>query len=344
MVEDIFTLELSENKVKVVESQVKNNAIEVVNMGMDDIDPLFFITDSNTIIEKTAKIASNLIKQLKIDKKTVRIVIPDSYSYNNFIEMPDINEKELLAAVKYQADQLIPMPLDQVNVDIEIIFNNPQTKKLLALLSASSKKTIEKVEKMSEYMGLYPDTLETETSAIARLIHTLLKTQKPPPNKNQGFVIINMQQSTSSVYFVLETQAATIYAYNFKTGIDLFKKELQINLNIDLKKSNDLLTNIGLSKTSSYNLQQILTPSIKSFISEIEKSINEIIKKQKLQIQHIYLINETVKIHALDEFIGKYFSIPTSQFNIYPFLVKNNVVDFFKDKLGYFMATIGASI
>src|SRR3989339_899010 len=109
MAEDIFTLELSENKVKVVESQVKNNAIEVVNMGMDDIDPLFFITDSNTIIEKTAKIASNLIKQLKIDKKTVRIVIPDSYSYNNFIEMPDMNEKELLAAVKYQADQLIPM-------------------------------------------------------------------------------------------------------------------------------------------------------------------------------------------------------------------------------------------
>jgi Tfp pilus assembly PilM family ATPase len=236
------------------------------------------------------------------------------------------------------------MPLEQVNIDIEIVFNNVQTKKLLALLCAASKKTIEKIEKLSEYMGLYPDTLETETSAIARFINTVLKTQKPPINKNQGFVVINVGRTSTSIYFILETQALMIYAYNFKTGLDLFKKELQINMNIDANKADSLLTHVGLSKSSSYNLQQILTPSIKSFIVEVEKSINEIAKKHKLQIKNIFLINEAVKIHTLDEFIGKYFSIPTSQFNIYPFLIKNNVVDFFKDKLGYFTAAVGASV
>jgi len=305
---------------------------------------LFYVTDSENIIEKAAKTTSNLIKQLKITKKTLRVVLSDSFSYNKFIEMPDVTEKELLSAIKYQADQFVPMPLDQVNIDIEIVFDNPQVKKLLALLCASSKKIIGKVEKFSEYMGLYPDTLETETSAIARLINTIFLSKKPTLNKNHGFIIINMQPSTSSIYFILESQALMIYSYNFKTGLDLFKKELQINMNVDKKKSEDLLAHIGLSKSGSYNLQEILTPSTKSFVQEVEKSINEIVKKHKLNVTNIYLINDAVKIHALDEFISKYFSIPCSQFNIYPYLVKNNIVDFFKDKLGYFSAVIGASV
>jgi len=344
MNENAFTIELSENKVRIVEAEIQNNTIKVINMGMDNISPMFFNSDLENVIENTAKIVANLIKQLKISKKTIRVVLPDSFSYNSFFEMPDINEKELLSAIKYQADQFIPVPLEQVNIDIEPISKNLEAKKVLALLCASPKKTIEKIEKLAEYIGLYPDTLETETSSIARFINTILKKQKPPDNKNQGFLLVNVGTISTSVYFILEAQGLMTYVYNFKTGLDLFKKELQINMNIDEKKSDDLLTHIGLSKSSSYNLQQILTPSIKSFIVEMEKSINEISKKRKLEIRNIYLMNEAVKIHALDEFIAKYFSIPTSQFNITPYLFKNNVVDFFKDKLSYFVAPIGASI
>lgn len=344
MAEDIFTLELSENHIKVVEASLRNNQIEVINMGINEIDPLFFVSDNENVIEKTAKTASNLIKQLKIVKKTLRIILSDSFSYNKFIEMPDISEKELLSAIKYQADQFVPMPLDQVNIDLEIVFENPQMKKLLALLCASPKKMIGKIEKFAEYMGLYPDILETETSAIARFVNTILQSKQPITNKNQGFIMINMHPGSSSVYFILESQALMIYSYNFKTGLNLFKKEIQINMNVDKKKSEDLLTHIGLAKTGSYNLQQVLMPSIKSFVGEVEKSINEIVKKHKLQVSHIYLINDAIKIHAFDEFISKYFSIPSSPFNLYPYLVKNNVVEFYKDRLSYFTAAIGASI
>ena len=99
-----------------------------------------------------------------------------------------------------------------------------------------------------------------------------------------------------------------------------------------------------MSKTSSYDIQKILTPSIKSFVEEVDKSINEITKKHNLKINNIYLINEAINFHALDEFIGRYFSIPTTYLNIYNLLAKNNVVNYFKDKLGFFIPAIGASL
>ena len=342
--ENLFTIEIGETSVRIVDAQSKNSALEIKNMGITDLDPLFYTSESESIIDKTAKSIKTLIKQLKITKKDVRVVIPDTYSYSNFIEMPDVNEKELLSAVKYQADQFIPLPLEQVNIDIEIVFKNPKTKKLLALLSAAPKKTITKITGLCERLGIYPDSLETETSATARFIHNLFRTKTPSADKNSGFVIINLGYSSSSLYFVLETPGLMIYTHNFKIGFNIFNKELQINMNIDAKKSNDLINHIGLSKSSSYDIQKILSPSIKSFAEEVDKSINEITKKHNLKITNIYLINEAIKFHALDEFIGRYFSIQTTYLNIYNLIPRNSVVNYFKDKLGFFIPAIGASI
>ncbi|MFH1826956.1 MAG: pilus assembly protein PilM [bacterium] len=339
-----FTIDIGEARIKIVDSQIKDGGFNIKNMGIADIDPLFFTSDAESATDNIAKVVKSLIKQLKIVDKNVRFVIPDTFSFNSFIEMPDVNEKELLSVIKYQADQFIPLPLDSVNLDIEIIFKNPKTKKLLALLSASSKKIIEKINIVSEKTGLFPQSLETETSATARFIHNIFKPKTPSNEKNSGFVIINMGLVSSSIYYILENPSLMIYSHNFKLGFNIFNKTLQININVDSKKGSDLLKHIGLSKNSSYDVRKILTPSIKSLASEIDRSINNITKKNNLKINNLYLINEAINFHALDEFIGRYFSIPTSYLNIYNILPKNNVVDYFKDKLGFFIPAIGASI
>ena len=342
--DNLFTIDFGETSVKIVDTQVKDSTFEVKNMGITDNDPLFYLSDQESVIAKTTRNIKTLIKQLKIIDKNVRLVIPDTFSYSNFIEMPDVNEKELLSTVKYQADQFIPLPLEQVNIDIEIIFKNPKTKKLLALLSAAPKKLIAKITGVCEQIGLIPDSLETETSATARFINSLLKTSKPTADKNSGFVIINLGYTSSSLYYILESPSLMIFTHNFKIGFNIFNKEIQINMNANAKKSSDLLKHIGLSKTSSYDMQKILTPSIKSFAEEVDKSITEITKKHNLKINNIYLVNEAINFHALDEFIGRYFSIPTTYLNIYNLLAKNNVVNYFKDKLGFFIPAIGASL
>src|SRR3989344_4656215 len=190
--DNLFTIDFGETNIKIVDTQFKNSVFEIKNMGITDNDPLFYFSDQESVIAKTTSNIKTLIKQLKIIDRDVRLVIPDTFSYSNFIEMPDVNEKELLSTVKYQADQFIPLPLEQVNIDIEIIFKNPKTKKLLALLSAAPKKTIAKITGLCERLGIYPDSLETETSATARFIHNLFRTKTPSADKNSGFVILKL--------------------------------------------------------------------------------------------------------------------------------------------------------
>src|SRR3990167_3086933 len=105
MANDFFCIDLGESFIRISDIKKAGNLFEAKSLGMIDVDPVFFRAEAEGVTEKQAAVLSKAIAQLKITKKNVNIVIPDSYSYNQFIETPKLNEKELLSAIKYQADQ-----------------------------------------------------------------------------------------------------------------------------------------------------------------------------------------------------------------------------------------------
>ena len=343
MANDFFCIDLGESFIRISDIKKAGNLFEAKSLGVIYVDPVFFRAEAEGVTEKQAAVLSKAIAQLKITKKNVNIVIPDSYSYNQFIETPKLNEKELLSAIKYQADQFIPMPLEEINLDIEILKDDEKNKKILTLIAAAPKKIVSKVESLAEYAGLAPQTIETEISAIGRLIGDVFKPQAKTETP-QGFLFINLNFSSTSVYFFDKSLGILVFSYNFSIGYNLFLKEIQINLNVDQKKAIELLKTLGMSKNASYNLQAILTPVVKDFLGEIQKAITLLKQKYNTQVTNIYTFNETSRFHALEEIIGKYFAIPTSNFNLYSMFAKNSTVDALKNDLGFFVPSIGANL
>ncbi|MBI2051949.1 pilus assembly protein PilM [Candidatus Roizmanbacteria bacterium] len=344
MASNFFCLDLGESYIKVADIIKKGDLFEAVNLGMIETDQTFFRGESEKIIEKQAAIITKLLAQLKLVKKNVNIIIPDSYSYNQFVQMPHLNEKELLSAIRYQADQFIPMPLEEINLDIEIIREDEKNNKLLTLIAASPKKITEKVEKLIEYAGLAPQSIETEISAVGRTVSEIFKKIQAPSQTTSGILLININLTTSSLYFFDHREGLLTFSFNFNVGYNLFLKEIQVNLNVDQKKAEELLKNFGFAKNTSYELQTILTPVIKDFLSEIQKALTLLKEKGASQIGKMYVFNEALRFHAVEEIIKRYFAIPTAPFDLYPFFVKNNVVESFKNQLGFFVSSVGGNL
>lgn len=344
---DFFCLDLGETQIRIGQFRPKGTTFEATNLALLEMDPLFYRTDSEQIIQKTASSISKTLDQMKIKTKAVRTIIPDSVSYNRFLEMPKLNEKELVSAIRYQADQFIPMPIDDVNLDLEVVHENPQTNKTLVLLSASPKTTIEKVKNVLEYSGLLPESIEPETSALARFLSEINKmegTKTSQPQQAKGFILINLNLSSTSIYYFDQTLGLMTHSNNFNTGYSLFLKEIQVNLNVDAKKATDLLKSFGLAQSSSYHLENILTASLRDFLSKIDRSVKEIININKSQVTNIFLVNDALKFNSLEGIVGKFFGIPSRFFDLDPYLVKNKMVDFFKNDIVYFMSSLGGSL
>lgn len=344
MAKDFFVLDIGESLTRVADIHVSGGKFVADSLGMVETDELFFKSESETSVQKQSESIKKLVEQLKIKKKTVHIILPDVHTFSRFVEMPKLNEKELLSAIKYQADQFIPMPLEDTNIDIEVVHEDLKSAKLTTLISAAPKKLVNKIENMVEFIGLVPEAIETEISAIARLSGQLFKKTGPQTDQKSCVLLINVGVNSTTLYGFDQSNGILIYNHLFNVGLSLFVKEIQVNLNIDSNKAAELLKAIGVSKNASYSLDSILAAAVKDFLTEIQKAIAVLSSTYGLSLSGIYLFQDAQKFFELDKLVGKAFGAPASYLDLYPYFEKNSMVDFFRSQLSYFVSTIGGNL
>jgi len=330
MVDYYFCLDIGESFTKIADVKKTGNLLEVVNIGYIESDPNFYPTEGEKVIENQTNTIKKLLTSLKITKKNVNIIIPDALSYSQILEMPRLNEKELISAIKYQADQFIPMPIEEANIDIEILSDNEETKKLLVLMIAAPKKIVEKIQGAVEGAGLIPDAIENELSATARFLSEFYS--QIYRNKTDASVIVNLSLNSCSLYFFDSKSQLVLINHTFPIGYRLFLKEIQVNLNIDEKKAIEVL------KAYNNSIANIEEPILKEFQFEIKRFINLIADKYHYTVNRVCLINEAVRFPALASIISAELLNPRSLFQNSP------LTETLGSDLSMFITTIGGNL
>lgn len=340
MADTFFSLDLSESYIKVLDAEKSGNMFDVLSLGFVPALPNFYSGDTEKIIFSQADAVAKLVSDAKIKKRNVNIIIPDTVSYSQIIEMPILNEKELLSAIKYQADQFIPLPIDETSLDIEILFEDKKNRKNTVLIVATSQTTIAKIEKLTEASGLIPQTVETELSAMSRLFSEFYKEK----NENSISIIANFGFSSTTLSLFDHKNSLLIQTHSFNIGYELFAKELRQNLNLDTKKIEEILRTFGFSQNSSYNVSELLSPALNSFLKQIEKFVTVAENRFKLKIQKIVFTDEVIRINEFTQKIESYFKIPTVIIDLSLHLKKNPMLDAVKYDLPLFTASFGGNL
>ncbi|OGK23591.1 hypothetical protein A3A46_04650 [Candidatus Roizmanbacteria bacterium RIFCSPLOWO2_01_FULL_37_13] len=337
----MLTLNLQENIIRIVKARNTGGKIDIELIASQSDTPPFFELDTEKIFSEEAKIIKKALDILKVNKKAVNIVIPDGFTYSQLVYMPRLKEKELLSAIKYQADQFIPMPIEDTSLDLEIIHEDKNNNKLLVLIVAAPQNLIEKVQNLAAHTDLFPDSIENELSATGRFLTNFYN----PPSQEGGSIFINLGYSYTSFYFFDHKLKLFTDSHSFQAGLSVFLREAQVDINIDPIKAKNLLKNIGFSQDPSVDLDRILKPAADELYSELQKFINSVKTKfQVSSISRLHLLNLASEIHHLDKKIEAYISIPTSVFDPLPMTKRTNVIEPFIKDLPSFTAAIGGSL
>lgn len=340
MSETSFCLDLQEKEIRACDIKTTGGKLEFVTLGVKEAVPYFFGTDNKQLVEKQAENISQLWTSLKTKKKIVDIIIPDFVTYSQILMMPQLKEKELLSAIRYQSDEFIPMPIDDTNLDVEILREDPVTRKILVLIVAVAKKTVSQIEKAIEMAGLQVGYLENELSAIGRLCsEKFSKTPSSIPT-----LVINFGFSGSSLYLIDPVNSLIVFSRNLKTGLELFAKDVKVNLNIDEVKAFEILKTIGFSKNGSYNAEPLLLPLMKSFTDDIIKFMALSRERFNLQIGQIKIFNYDNRIALFDKKIGEMIPLAVANFDLGSILVQNPIYQSSLNNLSSFASIIGGSL
>lgn len=339
MADNFFSIEFGERFIKIIDIKKSGDLYEINYIGKIEIIKNFYTSDLEKIIEEQAELIRKFIDTLGINKRNVVASINNNLAYHQIIEMPVLKEKELISAIKYQADQFIPMPIDEVNIDLEIIKEDEKNKKMFILVVAASKKVIEKIQNTIEASGLIPNAIETKLSSSARFVNYFYKNILNNYPECSDLVLIDFDYFSSNFSYFEESPFIIKKIHNISFGYNLFLKEISVNLDLDEKKSADLLKNYRSDNDSSYQIEKIINPLLKEFILEINRFI--ISKKPSL----IFFTNEIINFPELIFLLKKQLdNIDLKILNPSLFLKKNSLTEAVLHEIPLYFSVIGTNL
>lgn len=313
MTDNFFSLSITEKYTKLADGKKNNNQFELFSFGKIETVNNFYTSDIVKQIDLQAEKINQLISLNKINKKNVNIIIPDHLTYSQILEMPLLNEKELISAMKYQADQFIPMPINEVNIDLEIIEEYKEEKKILILIVAAPKKIIEKIQLTIETAGLIPESIENELSAYSRFINQYKKSIC-----EENSILVNFDRNNTNFAYYQKENFLLKEVHSIPYGFNLFLKEIMINVDSNQIKAEEFLKTYEFKKETPIDMKKIISPLIKELSLELKRFItNKTVNK-------IYFFNQIVAFPALVSFLEKEINLPINIIN--PFsLIKTNI-------------------
>lgn len=340
MADKYFSLDIDEKFTKIVDVEKTGDNLKISALGKAETIEFFYTSNLEKSVENQASLIKKLVETSGITKKNVNLIIPDSLTYSQIISMPLLNEKELITAIKYQADQFIPMPIEETNIDIEVILEDQKTKTVLLLIVAAPKKIIERIQTTVEMAGLNPESVENELSANSRFINSFSKgiTTQYKISQTQGVVVANFDTNSTSLAYYTPQELIIKEVRHLSIGYQLFLKETQVNTDTDIKKSEEMLKIYDKKNQSSFALDKIVQPLISEFSKELKIFIS------KYNPATILFTNKIFLFPSLITSLSEEISLPMSILNPSPFALKSQLIETYKNELPIFISGIGGNL
>lgn len=266
---NLIGLDIGTSHIKAVEIETKDNQsvltrYAVVPQKKIFADVGFWEMDN---VKDAGKLLKEFLSEYKFTANNVVAVIPESVTFNKVLTLPILKGKELDEALKIEAKQHVPYPVEELYLKYEQLTTTHKTKnngRMKLLLVAVRKKNIDRYLKIIESAGKIPSGIEpSSVSAIRSLING--------PAFDLSTLVVNIGYQSIDFYYVVDRKF--VYARTVSFGLSSIIKAISVNLNISNTKAIQYLYAYGLNKKYlNGKLFSIIEPGIGVLASELEKS------------------------------------------------------------------------
>ncbi len=344
---EIFGLDISNSSLKIVKLKKRRKNFVLASFNEQRIKPGVIEGGEVKDEEALAGIIKEGISEVKGEKLGTKYVIcslPEEKSFLQVIQMPKIKKEDLKKAVQYEAENYIPLPIDEVYLDSQIIppvYNHLDHADVLIV--AFPRKVVDSYISCLKKAGLQPKVLELESLAVAR---ALVKKEVAP----YSLLLIDLGAIESS--FIIFSG----YSLRFTSAISVFSQKfteaIARNLKIDLEEAERLKLKYGLrgkgpqAKKVSEALSSVLT----ELVEQIKKRLNfyrthnshEHLPPGHKGVQKIFLCGGGANLEGLTDFLSSQLKIPVELgnpwVNILPEPQKETAQLSYKESLKYTVA------
>lgn len=302
---NFFGIDFGSNSIKIVQLNHRGSEYELVAYGSASAPPKGFISEAKVDIEILAESIKKLVKDARINTNNAAIALSETQVYTRVISTPPLSEQELSSAIKWEAEQYIPLPLSDVKIDYQIL-SQPEKSDPHAsidiLLVAAPLVTINKYLNILKIANLKPVLMETEIISIARSLVS--------DNKSTT-LLVNIGAMTSEIAVI--RHGSLSFTRSIATGGNSLGRAVSSELNLDYLQAEEYKKTYGLDHSKlSGKVATAIKPVFEVIINEMRRAISFYQKEKNDTITNIVLTGGTSRMPGIVSYLAETFGLEVS--------------------------------
>jgi type IV pilus assembly protein PilM len=335
----IVGLDIGTSSVKLVELKNINNRWRLMAVGVSDI-PRESLEAKNP--EQQRSIVVDTIKKTYeksgIKAKKVATALSGESVIIRYVKMPFMTEEELRKTISKEAEQHIPLSMDQVVLDFQILGEGQEDgqRKIDVLLVAAKIDLVDQHIATLKAAGLTPSIIDVDAFAV----QNAYEVNRLEANE-ETVALINVGATWTTIN-ILEG-VFTQFTRDIPVAGNDFTKEIQKEFNLkfseaeELKKAHGAISieeeEFSLSSVSQKDdrvlrMSDVMTPILNKLLGEIRRSFDYYeTQSRKKNVERVILCGGSAKLKNLNRFLAGKLGIPVEHFGTFRNIEINKGVD-----------------
>ena len=306
----ILGLDIGSHNVKLIELSKDKGGVTLLAAGSMPTPSKSASSNLEIDQQALAHLIRELIKGTGAKSTEVNLSLPEAQVFTRVIEMPALSNRELTSAIRWESEQYIPLPLDQVNMDFSILSEGKDSPngKLKVLLVAAPKALTERYMQIMELAELIPISAETEIIALSR---SLIRSVPTVPN----VMILSLGAQTTDIAIL--RKGILMFTRTISAGGNAITRALSESLDFTVLQAESYKKTYGLEKNIlEGKIVAVVKPVMDTILGEIKRAVGffeETYKDEHIGV--ILLTGGNAKLPGLIPYVAEHTGIEVQQGN-----------------------------
>lgn len=308
--QNLVGIGVSASSVKMVEIQRQKGIFHLKAYGIEGLAPGLVVDRTVVDTEAVGEVVEKLARRCHVSSKNAATAVSGSAVITKIIDMEaNLSDTEREAQIRLDAEQYIPYPLSEINMDFEVLGPSLAGDQLVqVLLAASRSENVEQRVDALTFGGFTTKVMDIESHAIERAFALMVDSL---PNSPELVALVDIGHTQTTLYIAKEGEF--VYSREQLFGGAQLTETVQARYGLTFEEAT---VNKREQTLPDDYYSEVLTPFMDNIIQQITRSLQFYFSSSQYNnVDHIVLSGGSAAIPGLASLIQQKLGNPVSVAN-----------------------------
>jgi type IV pilus assembly protein PilM len=308
---NLVGVDIGTSAVKVIQVRESRRGVHLMKFGLEPLPPQSIVDGHVMNSEAVQDVLKKLFKDLKISQRDTALSISGHSVIIKKLNLPMMKRDDLEEQIQWEAEQHIPFDIAEVEVDYNIISQNPDAGQMDVLLVAVKKDEIQDLVEVVRLAKLRPLVVDIDAFALQNAFELNYGV-----DENEIVALLNVGAAVTTVNIL--NGGVSQFTRDITNGGASITEEIQKQLHVGFEEAEAYKAGGGVhsQEVVPQEVDGIISNVVDSLASEIQRSLDFFMATtSRGEVGQIYITGGTSKISYLRAAVERRSRIPTVPFD-----------------------------